>query len=514
MTNRDLAAAWTYHDGTKHSFWSIRRNAHFLDWSNKPLPFKIYSTLSPIELPREAPPLAMPALAAISTTGADRAAGTVPDLKTLVQLLYYSAGITKIKKYPGGEMLFRAASCTGALYEIELYLVVSDLPDLSSGIYHYNPQDLSLRLLRAGDYRGSIARATGNEPAIAGAPVTIICTGTYWRNAWKYQARTYRHFGWDNGTILANLLATAAALDLPARVVMGFVDEQVNRLLGIDSDREVAFSLVALGRTSGPPPESPAELQPLNFETVPLSPHEIDYPSMRQMHNASSLVTEAEVWEWRGDTPQQPLPDPVGDLIPLAPFGDGDASRAELGGVILKRGSTRRFARGEAISFGEFSTWLLSSLQTIPADFLDPSNSHLNEIYLIVNAIEGLQPGAYVFRRDVRALELLKAGSFRDEAGYLGLEQALPADASATAFLIADLKPVLERYGNRGYRAAQLEAGIIGGKMYLAAYAQGFGATGLTFYDDDVIKFFSPHAEGKSAIFHVAIGKSAKNRLQ
>jgi SagB-type dehydrogenase family enzyme len=513
MTNRDLVAAWTYHEGTKHSFWSIRRNAHFLDWPNKPLPFKIYSTLSPIELPREVPPLEMPALAAISTTGGDMTSGAVPNLKALVQLLYYSAGITKIKQYPGGEILFRAASCTGALYEIELYLVCRDLPELSSGIYHFNPQDLSLRRLRAGDYRGLLASATGQEPAIASAPVTIISTGTYWRNAWKYQARTYRHFGWDNGTILANLLATAAALDLPARVVMGFMDEELNRLLGLDADREVALTLVALGRTSPPPPEPPDEIEPLVLETVPLSPTEVDYPAMREMHRASSLITEAEVRDWRGQTPQQQFPAPAGDLIPLKPVRDEEASRAEIGTVILKRGSTRRFARGEAISFGQFSTWLLSSLQPIPADFLDPSGAHLNEIYLIVHAIEGLQPGAYVLHRDARALELLKAGSFRVEAGYLGLEQELPADASATAFLIADLRSLLERYGNRGYRAAQLEAGIIGGKMYLAAYGQGFGATGLTFYDDDVIKFFSPHAEGKSAIFHVAIGKSAKRRL-
>ena len=69
----------------------------------------------------------------------------------------------------------------------------------------------------------------------------------------------------------------------------------------------------------------------------------------------------------------------------------------------------------------------------------------------------------------------------------------------------------MARLGNRGYRATQLEAGIIGGKLYLAAYAQNFGATGLTFYDDDVASFFSPHAKGKSAIFLVALGKSAKH---
>ena len=36
------------------------------------------------------------------------------------------------------------------------------------------------------------------------------------------------------------------------------------------------------------------------------------------------------------------------------------------------------------------------------------------------------------------------------------------------------------------------------------------GATGLTFYDDDVIDFFAPHAAGKSAIFHMAVGRSAQ----
>jgi len=38
------------------------------------------------------------------------------------------------------------------------------------------------------------------------------------------------------------------------------------------------------------------------------------------------------------------------------------------------------------------------------------------------------------------------------------------------------------------------------------------GATGLTFYDDDVTRFFSPHAEGKSAIFLVAVGKGARQK--
>jgi len=138
----------------------------------------------------------------------------------------------------------------------------------------------------------------------------------------------------------------------------------------------------------------------------------------------------------------------------------------------------------------------------------------LNDLYLIVHAVDDLAPGAYVYHRDQNALELLKEeGVSRQVGGYLGLQQALPADASADVFFLADLKPILERYGNRGYRAAQLEAGTIGGKLYLAAYAQRLGASGLTFFDDDVTTFFSPHAEGKSVMFLVALGVPLRRRM-
>ena len=134
----------------------------------------------------------------------------------------------------------------------------------------------------------------------------------------------------------------------------------------------------------------------------------------------------------------------------------------------------------------------------------------MNDLYLIVNAVDGLKPGAYFYHRETGNLECLKEGNFRSEARYLGLQQDLPGDAAADVFFMAEMEPILQRFGNRGYRAVQLEAGILGGKMYLGAYAQHLGATGLTFFDDDVTAFFSPHAKGKSAIFLVALGKGQR----
>ena len=254
--NRNLEAAQAYHDATKHSYASVRANAHSLDFANQPLPFKIYATLDPIRLPAEVQQTGVAGLSAIAEIAPPETKAT-PDLEAIAQLLYLSAGITRHRKYPGGEIYFRAAACTGALYEVELYLVCGGLANLEAGVYHFAAAEFGLRKLRAGDYRAVLAEATASESAIAHAPLTIVCTATYWRNAWKYQNRTYRHFGWDNGTLLANLLAVAAALGLPAKVVCGFVDATVNRLLDVDAQREVAFSLVAVGYDPALPAPAP-----------------------------------------------------------------------------------------------------------------------------------------------------------------------------------------------------------------------------------------------------------------
>ena len=510
MNNRDTDAAWSYHDSTKHSLESIHADTHYLDFPNQPLPFKIYSDLEPIPLPQDFPVSDAGALRAISTTSIHPKDDCIPDMSALARVFYFSAGITRRKVYAGREMLFRAAACTGALYHIELYLVCGDLPGLRAGVYHFGAHDFALRKLRDGDYRNVLVHASGGEPSMASAPAILVCTGTYWRNSWKYRSRAYRHCFWDNGTILSNLLAVSSAHQIPARVVTGFTDGPVNRLLGLDTEREVALSLVPLGSSrdgAGVSPEAP----PLALNTMPLSRTEVDYPAIRAMHEASSLATEEEAASWRGRTPIARMPGPSGELFPLQPLADDETGADPIERVIARRGSTRQFVR-RAITFPQLSTMLHQSTRGFSADFLDPEGASLNNLYVIANDVDGLPRGSYVFHQDSNALELLEEGDFRRVAGYLGLQQSLPADASANVFFLTDLKPVLARYGNRGYRAAQLEAGIMGGKLYLAAYSQRLGASGLTFFDDDVTTFFSPHADGKSVMFLVALGVPLRRR--
>jgi SagB-type dehydrogenase family enzyme len=509
MGNRDTKAILDYHDATKHSESRLRASRHVLDWANEPFPFKIYRGLDAVPLSASFPERGLPALAAIARS-AEPASGTaserIPDLAALSRVLLLSAGITKRRRHAGGEVYFRAYPNTGALYHVDLYLVSGDLPDLPAGVYHFGPHDFALRRLREGDWRGVLIESSGTNPDLERAPVVAASASTWWRNSWKYQARAWRHAFWDAGTLHANLLAAAAAEDLDRRIVLGFADPPVERLLGLDPRREGAIALVALGRSLQPPPPAPREVPALHLETEPLSGREVEELAIRAAQAASSLADGAEAAAWRGAAPTREEPPPAGPVTPLLPRGYGVTEGASLDRVIRRRGSTRAFDRARAISFAELSIALDVASRGIPCDWLEPPGATLVDLFLIVNAVEDLPPGAYRYRRAEHSLELLREGRFRADAGRLALGQALAADAAVNVYVLGDLSSALARFGNRGYRAAQLEGGIIGGRLYLSAYAQGFGATGLTFFDDEVTAFFSPRAAGQSVLFLVALG--------
>jgi nitroreductase len=197
-----------------------------------------------------------------------------------------------------------------------------------------------------------------------------------------------------------------------------------------------------------------------------------------------------------------PVPEPLLDTpgVALQPL-PADTVQSPIERVILRRGSTRRFPH-EPIGVAELATILQAAAQPLDTDCpVTP------EPYLIVHAVDGLDPGTYAL--DVARLTLvpLRAGRFRGEAGHLGLGQDLPAEAAVNIYWLVDLEAVLASQGARGYRSAQLAAAVAGGRTYLAAYALGLGATGLTFFDDDVTTFFSPRAAGRSVMFLMAIGQ-------
>ena len=212
MVDHRTAAESTlaFHETTKHTVHSVRGGTHVLDATNMPRPWKLYdldlpTTPLPDSLTRSG--TAVQDVLLGSNDFEDDAIG--PTLTQLASVLQLSAGVTRQLRLGEFRMNFRAAACTGALYHIEIYVICGPLEGLPAGVYHYGVHDNALRQLRDGDFRAAVARAHDAEDR---APlVTIAYTSTFWRNAWKYQERAYRHSFWDAGTILANSLAAAQA---------------------------------------------------------------------------------------------------------------------------------------------------------------------------------------------------------------------------------------------------------------------------------------------------------------
>jgi SagB-type dehydrogenase family enzyme len=437
LTNWDTSVARRFHVRTNHTYESVRRGGRGLDWSNKPHPYKEYPGLEPEPLPPE-----------------------------LGRLLRFGAGVVRSR----GDYDFRTYSSAGALYPVEVYAATP------RGLFSFHPRDVALVRLRDEDVRRVLADAAV-APELTRAGAVLVLTGILWRTAWKYEARGYRHLWWDAGTMLANFLALEPAV----RVYTGFVDDEVNRVVGADGRREAALVLVGVGSADEAPPLG--ELPPPEHEAMPLSPREREYPEAYELHAASSLRKADEVRRYRaGSTPGQPAPAP--------PFEN-------LERVLRRRGSTREFSR-EPIPRDEFAALLDYALGAVPMDV----QAH-TEIALIANAVDWLVPGSYRYESRGR-FELVRAGEFRRLAGSLLLEQAFGALAAAVMFVLANLDRLVAELGNRGYRVAQLEGGIRLGRIYLGATARGWGVTGSTLYDEDVSRAFATEAAPMTA---AAVGR-------
>ena len=536
-----------YHENTKHSEISVMTSPHYLDWNNRPYPFKIYTDLDSIPLPSDFPLPSMNAILAINKStfqykhqdqdkdksehDIDNVIGTTKTksftLKDLAEILFFSAGITREIKYNDNNIIYmRAASATGALYPIEVYVVCKDIaPNLKAGVYHFSPAQFGLTKIRNGDYTSLLASIVSSDvnQVILNSDLTIILTSYAWRNAWKYQDRSYRHWFWDSGVIAANLIAIISSMEnnTSAKIHLGFIDDKVNQLLALEKDKEATVAIISLNvKPSSSNSNRKAnsttieKLVGINLpRTIPLSKKEQKFPLIWKTHDRSKLFTIEEVKEWTKVGVTQIINNPISSnktiikrqyLTNEYQQQQQQSNIPSIGETILKRGSTRKFSR-TCITFSNLSSILYNSTREISMDYKKDKES-LIDIYLILNDVKGIDSGGYFYNRLDNSLDLIKDKVSREMSAYLCLGQSLFGDASAVLFLMSDLSKTNKILGNRGYRAAQFESGVIAGNIYLLAYAHAIGASGSTFYDDAVTELFSPHAENKNTMIVVGIG--------
>jgi hypothetical protein len=426
-----------------------------------PAPVKGYPDGLPVvELPVELP--AHPVAAADVLSGRRPADPAGLDLGEVARLLFWSAGVVRYieREDLPRPMYLHAAGSAGNLHPLDLYVVAVGVAGLADGVWYHDP--VRHRLRRVGD-------------GPASGPTYLVVTGVPWRTGWKYTERGWRHIWWDAGTMLSQTLALADAAGLPAALWLNFPDAEVTRLVGADGVQEFPVALVSLAAGR---PELAAAGAPAVAGVIDTAPEE--FPLV----TAAQRATDRTAWAGPARAPELPeLTVPAG--VGADPLED----------VIRRRGSTRGFTPGATVPADVVRWSLAAATRPFRTDAGPLPITH----HVFVHAVDGLEAGLHTWAPDDKGgeLALVRAGDVTDEAYELCVRQGLGADGSYTVQHCATLDAMLGGpSGERGYRIAQLAAGIVEGRLHLAAFAAGHGASGMTFVDGLIERTLGVATEG------------------
>ncbi len=531
---------YRYHSLTKHSQEKLLGSPHFLDWRNQPNPFREYKGAEKVVLPRDLRVSPEGYFETLEQTLAGqglrcrhRPIATFPaNLQLISNFLFYSMAISAWKQIVGTDhrWALRANPSSGNLHPTETHLLVRLSDDLEPGLYHYFVPDHSLEKRAT----GNLAEELWSRGGLGGdCPPLLVCLTTiFWREAWKYRDRAFRYCHHDLGHALGGVLLSAGALGWRGETFGHFPDELVAKLLGLEGSDERPALLIAL-RPGLELPESPPNYAPQTekkwtaFQGMPnpLSPEEIDYPSINEVYAATCLSHSDEGRRLPDTLPEaRARPgfiEPTGPDLPVV-YSPPKEKNQSVHTVIRKRRSAVAHDGTTRMTKEHLETILASSTRGFRADFQRPTpwqeeparengGHHLIHLFLYIHRVDDVEPGLYYFDRFEQSLVPLSLSDQRESSQYLSLGQAIAADGCFAVSMIADFNLGYELFGDRCYRYVHFEAGHIGQFLYLGAEALGYDSTGIgAFFDDDVNRYLNL-PPGFEVVYHFCVGKAVED---
>jgi len=164
----------------------------------------------------------------------------------LSYLLFLSSGLTHLGKTVDESK--RPYPSAGGRYPLEIYPIVLNCEEMEKGLYHYNVKENSLELLLQKDLNKWLTKVTSGEKWIEKSSVVFIISGVLDRTRIKYGDKGYRLALIETGHLSQNILLLATEMGLDSYPLGGFIDKEVNNLLDIDLQKEVALYMIAIGK--------------------------------------------------------------------------------------------------------------------------------------------------------------------------------------------------------------------------------------------------------------------------
>ena len=130
---------------------------------------------------------------------------------------------------------------------IDLYLVVHRVTKLASGLYRYAAKTQHLVALRTGNLSDDLVRVCLGQRKAGSAAVACLMAAQLGPDGAYARTRDYRDLLVEAGAIGQRLYLAAEAAGLTARNLAAFVDDDLNRLVGLDAHRDPIVHLTLLG---------------------------------------------------------------------------------------------------------------------------------------------------------------------------------------------------------------------------------------------------------------------------
>ena len=161
-------------------------------------------------------------------------------LADISQLMWAAQGVTDSRG-------LRTVPSAGALYPLEILLIVGDISGLAKGVYRYRPKENALQFISNSDQRANLARAAWRQDFIKDAAALLVISGIYQRTTKKYGERGIRYVHMEAGHTAQNIFLQATAISLRTVVIGAFDDELVKKILDF-SDQEHPLYLIPVGK--------------------------------------------------------------------------------------------------------------------------------------------------------------------------------------------------------------------------------------------------------------------------
>lgn len=170
-----------------------------------------------------------------------RAFGSDPlESATVGQLLWGAQGVSD----PRG---LRTAPSAGAMYPLEILVLIGAVDGVDAGVYRYRPAAHTLVPVASGDRRESVAEASLGQEWMAEAPVLLVVAAEMAPTAGRYGERAPRYVHMEVGHVAQNVYFHATALGRGITMVGAFQDGTLARLLDLGPG-VVPLAILPVGR--------------------------------------------------------------------------------------------------------------------------------------------------------------------------------------------------------------------------------------------------------------------------